>query len=96
MSPDRDALEPWWTAIDDAVLGALTEARGQLTLQEIAVRVGISEDSARSVVGMLAEQGKIRIVAVEIAERPPLAVARRRAPAGPQSSEGTDRRRATP
>jgi hypothetical protein len=97
MSGDPEPLEAWWGAIDDAVLGALAEARGRLTLVEIAVRVGISEDAARSVVAMLAEQGKVRIAAVELAVRPPLAMAPPRGRGDPAlPEEPGDRRRATP
>jgi hypothetical protein len=96
MSGDQELLDSWWTPIDEAVLGALAEAHGRLTLTAIAVRVGISEDAARSVVAMLAEQGKVRIAMVElVASRPSLAVA---PPRGYESSasseERTDLRRA--
>src|SRR5436853_6667641 len=71
-----------WAEIDDAVLGALTEGGGRLTPGQIAKRVGMSEDAVRSVVSMLAEQGKVRIAVVELPHvvptkeslmRPPLA-----------------------
>jgi hypothetical protein len=84
MSADLEPLDSWWAPIDEAVLGALAEADGRLTLTAIAMRVGISEDAARSVVAMLAEQGKVRIAMVELAaSRPRLAVA---PPAGDRSS----------
>jgi hypothetical protein len=98
VTADQESIEPWWEAIDDAVLGALAEAHGRLTLVEIATRVGISDDAARSVVAMLAERGKVRIVAVELSSRPPLAVApprRRHDPPSP-AKPGNRRRRATP
>jgi DNA-binding Lrp family transcriptional regulator len=69
VTADQEPSESWWEAIDDAVLGALAEAHGPLTLVEIAARVRISEDAARSVVAMLAEQGKVRIVTVELSSR---------------------------
>ena len=56
-----------WAEIDAAVLSALTDGGGRLTLEQIAVRVGMSADAVRSVVSMLAEQRKLRIVAVELA-----------------------------
>ena len=71
-----------WAEIDDAVLGALAEGGGRLTPGQIAKRVGMSEDAVRSVVSMLAEQGKLRIAVVELPQvvsteeslmRPPLA-----------------------
>jgi hypothetical protein len=75
MSADLEPLDSWWAPIDEAVLGALAEAPGPLTLTSIAVRVGISEDAARSVVAMLAAEGKVRIAMVELlASRPRLAI----------------------
>jgi hypothetical protein len=58
-----------WTEIDDAVLGVLTDSGGRLTPGEIAVKVGMSEDAVRSIVSMLAEQGKVRIAVVELVAR---------------------------
>ena len=55
-----------WAEIDDAVLAALAECGGRLTPGQIAKRVGMSEDAVRSVVSMLAEQGKVRIALVEL------------------------------
>jgi len=55
-----------WAEIDDAVLSALVEGGGRLTPAQIATRVGMSEDAVRSVVSMLAEQGKVRIAVVEL------------------------------
>jgi DNA-binding Lrp family transcriptional regulator len=78
VNAQDESAESWWAAIDASVLTALAEARGCLTLAEIAQRVGVSEDAARSVVTMLAEAGKVRIVAVELPSRPPLAAARPR------------------
>jgi hypothetical protein len=88
MSGDQEALDSWWAPIDEAVLEALAEAHGRSTLTAIAVRVGISEDAARSVVAMLAEQGKVRIALVElVVSRPPLAVAPPRGYGSSVSSE---------
>jgi len=55
-----------WAEIDEAVLGALAESGGRLPLAQLAKRVGMSEDAVRSVVSMLAEQGKLRIAVVEL------------------------------
>lgn len=55
-----------WADVDDAVLTALAAGGGRLTLEQIAAHVGMSEDAVRSVVGMLAERGHVRIVAVEL------------------------------
>ena len=65
-----------WAEIDEAVLGALAEGGGRLTPGQIAKRVGMSEDAVRSVISMLAEQGKVRIAVVELPHvvpmRPPM------------------------
>ena len=66
----------WWGDVDAAVLSALETAGGKLTLAEIASRVGMSEDAVRSVIAMLAEQGLVRIAAVELT--PSLGVVRAR------------------
>ena len=95
MSAAEDSAEPWWDAIDANVLDVLSAAGGRLTLAEIAAKVGMSEDAARSVVTMLAEQGKVRIAAVELTGRP-LAVAPSRRRPAPASATPVDRRRATP
>jgi hypothetical protein len=58
-----------WTEIDNAVLGVLADSGGRLTVAEIAAKVGMSEDAVRSIVAMLAEQGKVRIVVVELPSR---------------------------
>jgi hypothetical protein len=89
-----------WAEVDDAVLSVLAEDGGRLTLGQIAARVGMSEDAVRSIVSMLAEQGKVRIAAVELPHvsrsdslpmRRPLAfvpAARRPAPQSPASQDG--------
>jgi hypothetical protein len=55
-----------WAEIDDAVLAALANGGGRLTLGELAAKVGMSESAVRSIVSMLAEQGKLRIAVVEL------------------------------
>ena len=55
-----------WAEVDDAVLAVLAECGGRLSPGQIAARVGMSEDAVRSVVSMLAEQGKVRIAVVEL------------------------------
>ena len=82
--------EAWWGDVDAAVLNALEAAGGRLTLAEIASRAGMSEDAVRSVIAMLAEQGLVRIAAVELA--PSLGLARasgrieRRRPVGKRAA----------
>lgn len=66
--------QSWWSDVDAAVLSALEAAGGRLTPAEIAGRVGMSEDAVRSVIAMLAEQGVVRIAAVELT--PSLGLAR--------------------
>jgi hypothetical protein len=78
-----------WTEIDDAVLHALEAGGGRLALADIAGRVGMSEDAVRSVVSMLAEQGKVRIAAVELPHLAPTVLPRRPlAPVAPSRSGG--------
>src|SRR5262244_660877 len=86
-----------WAEIDDAVLGVLAECGGRLALGQLAKRVGMSEDAVRSVVSMLAEQGKVRIAVVELPHvlpseeglmRPPLAPVSSRRHAGEASAPG--------
>ncbi len=55
-----------WAEVDDAVLTVLAEGGGRLTLGQIAAGVAMSEDAVRSIVSMLAEQGKVRIAVVEL------------------------------
>ena len=57
-----------WAEIDSVVLEVLATAGGRLTPGQIAAKVGMSEDAVRSIVSMLAEQGKVRIAAVELAQ----------------------------
>jgi len=67
-------MDSWWHDVDDATLNVLAAAGGKLTLAELAGRLGMSEDAVRSIVTMLAEQGCVRITAVELAR--PRGVAR--------------------
>ncbi len=75
-----------WTEIDDAVLGVLAECGGCLTPGQIATRVGMSEDAVRSVVSMLAEQGKVRIAVVELPHVVPVEESLMRPPLAPVPS----------
>jgi hypothetical protein len=60
----------WWTGMEGAVLACLARA-GRLTPAEIGYQVGMSEEAVRSILAMLAEQGKIRIAAVELPHSAP-------------------------
>ena len=55
-----------WAELDDAVLTVLAEDGGRMTLEQIAQKLGMSEGAVRSIISMLAEQGRIRIAAVEL------------------------------
>lgn len=55
-----------WAEIDGAVLNALADGGGRLTPGQIAKEVGMSENTVRWIVSMLAERGKVRIAAVEL------------------------------
>jgi predicted ArsR family transcriptional regulator len=59
----------FWTQIDADVLRCLTERHGEMTPAEIGHVLGLSEQAVRSIVGMLAETGKVRITSVVIAEQ---------------------------
>jgi hypothetical protein len=57
-------MDEWWSEIDDAVLACLREAGGT-SPDEIGRRLGMSEDAAISILGMLAQHGRVRISRVE-------------------------------
>ena len=59
----------FWTQLDADVLRCLTERHGEMTPAEIGHVLGLSEQAVRSIVGMLAETGEVRITSVVIAER---------------------------
>ena len=54
--------DSWWE-LDDAILGRLAE-KGSMTPSEIAHELGISEDSATSLLARLAQEGKLSIARV--------------------------------
>lgn len=58
-------METFWSSIDDEVLDCL--AARPMTPAEISSKLGMSEDSVRSLLSMLAADGKVRICAVEAA-----------------------------
>ena len=58
----------FWTQIDAEVSHCLTERHGEMTPAEIGHVLGLSEQAVRSIVGMLAETGKVRITSVVIAD----------------------------
>lgn len=61
-------MEKWWSEMDDAVLACLNETGG-MSPDEIGRRLGMSEAAAVSVLGMLAQEGRVRIAHVEAVPR---------------------------
>jgi len=64
------AMDEWWSEIDDAVLACLKET-GETSPDEIGRRLGLSSEATVSVLGMLAQEGRIRISRVEANFAPP-------------------------
>jgi hypothetical protein len=56
-------MNEWWSEIDDAVVACLSEIGGT-SPDEIGRRLGMSEEAAVSIPGMLAQQGRVRIARV--------------------------------
>ncbi len=57
-------MDEWWSEIDDAVFACLSETGGT-SPDEIGRRLGMSKEAAVSILGMLAQQGRVRISRVE-------------------------------
>ncbi|OGK98156.1 MAG: hypothetical protein A3E31_18235 [Candidatus Rokubacteria bacterium RIFCSPHIGHO2_12_FULL_73_22] len=57
-------MDKWWSEIDDAVLACLS-GTGGMSAHEIGRRLGMSEAAAVSVLGMLAQEGRVRLAHVE-------------------------------
>jgi len=55
----------FWGELDADVLRCLAERHGEMTPAEIGRDLGISEQAVRSIIGMLAEAGRVRISSVE-------------------------------
>ena len=55
----------YWDELDADVLRCLAGRHGDTPLIEIGHTLGLSEQAVRSIVGMLAEAGKVRITSVE-------------------------------
>ena len=60
-------MDDWWREIDDAVLRCLVE-HGESSPEEIGRRLGMSTAAVVSVLGMLAQQRRVRISRAEVAE----------------------------
>ena len=63
-----DELDPdnWWDALDGEILDRLRE-HGSATVSELSRELGLSEEAATAFLAMLAREGKVRIVRVELA-----------------------------
>jgi hypothetical protein len=55
----------FWSELDGDVLRCLAERQGEMTPSEIGQHLGVSERAVYSIIGMLAEAGKVRIRSVE-------------------------------
>ena len=55
----------FWGELDADVLRCLAEHQGGMTPAEIGRSIGISEQAVSSIIGMLAETGRVRITSVE-------------------------------
>jgi predicted ArsR family transcriptional regulator len=57
-------MDDWWNEVDEVILACLDETGG-MSPSEIGRRLGMSEEAAVSVLGMLAQAGRVRISRVE-------------------------------
>jgi predicted ArsR family transcriptional regulator len=62
---DHPNAVDFWTTIDADVLRCLAARDGEMTPAQIARSLGMSEQAVRSILGMLAEAGKVRVTSVE-------------------------------
>jgi len=62
-----DDLDPenWWGAIDGEILDCLRE-HGSTTVGELSAELGLSEGAATAFLAMLAREGRVRILQVEL------------------------------
>jgi predicted transcriptional regulator len=62
-----DQLDPenWWGDIDGEILDCLRE-HGSATVNELSEELGLSEGAATAFLAMLAREGRVRIVQVEL------------------------------
>lgn len=61
----RPTTVDFWGELDADLLRCLAERHGAMTPAEIGRTLGLSEQAVCSIVGMLAEAGKVRINSVE-------------------------------
>ncbi len=62
-----DELDPenWWGAIDGEILDLLRE-HGSASVNELSEELGLSEGAAAAFLAMLAREGRVRILQVEL------------------------------
>jgi DNA-binding Lrp family transcriptional regulator len=62
-----DELDPenWWGDIDGEILDRLRE-HGSATVNELSRELGLSEGAATAFLAMLAREGRVRILQVEL------------------------------
>lgn len=62
-----DELDPenWWDALDGEILDRLRE-HGTASLRELCEELGLSEGAATAFLSMLAREGRVRILQVEL------------------------------
>ena len=58
--------ENWWGSIDGEILDCL-KVHGSTTVVELSEELGLSEGAATAFLAMLAREGRVRIVQVELA-----------------------------
>jgi predicted transcriptional regulator len=57
--------ENWWSAIDGEILDRLRE-HGSATVKELCEALGLSEGATTAFLAMLAREGRVRILQVEL------------------------------
>ena len=62
------AMTDWWQEIDDAIVSCFL-AGSSMTPVEIGRKIGLSTEAVTSVLGRLAQEGKITILSVALATR---------------------------
>jgi predicted ArsR family transcriptional regulator len=61
-------MDAWWGELDEAVLEYVA-GRGSVDVEELAADLGLSERAATSLIGLLAQEGRVRIRSVARATR---------------------------
>jgi DNA-binding GntR family transcriptional regulator len=64
MMPSREAaMTDWWSELDDEIVNCLVDQES-LTPAELSSKVGMSTEAVTSLLGRLAQEGRITIVRV--------------------------------